>query len=101
MATPWEKRTPSPLGLALTGRHRVAQGNALGKANAVPPRFSPERAAQGQTVYTALSGLRKPRDLVPRSPRALPWATLCRPFGAPDLGSRYVPAPRALPWATL
>jgi len=69
----------APYSGAPKGQSIKAQGNALGiKSFNIP---SPERAAQSTLIGTwpALSGL----DFIPiPKPRALPWASIKRPFGA-------------------
>jgi hypothetical protein len=92
--------------LALKGRHRIAQGNALGRlwvpknpalkgprsgTQAWAIRFGPYRAALGGCVV---------------KPRAVPWAILLSPFGARTGGQGKVfvpkseaPAISGIPWA--
>lgn len=62
----------------------LAQGNALGFGIGI--KSSPERAGQVpiKVDWAALSGLGMLNDLIPR---ALPWALMDCPFGAPEYGA--------------
>jgi len=74
--------------LALTGRHAIAQGNALG---IWPPDFSsPERAEWFSWSRMIRSEMFRPfrtRFHFALVPRALPWAFTVRPFGASNHSS--------------
>jgi hypothetical protein len=62
------------------GRNTKAQGNALGKRSGSDNQALKGRNMRPPGSYLALSGL--PISCSTRSPRALPWALVLRPFGA-------------------
>ncbi len=68
--------------LALKGRLRIAQGNALGSDAAMPHQFSTSRASE--VDRNAENGREAATCLLPR---ALPWAPLNRPFRAKKLSA--------------